>query len=229
MKSSTLNSLDVLILHGSFHTFREVPRFRILVCGGDGTVGWVLGVLEAVRHKLVCREPPIGIVPLGTGETCSSFVSSQGLVLHGLWFVSSGNDLARVLRWGAGYSCEDPHSILVSVDEADEVLMDRWTILLDAQDISEDSKDHNYLEPPKVCSGLLRKSFRQPDCNAPPEPGPRKRSVVVETSRGVGETSSAIKTIRTNHQCRIESGEEESSRSSVEASHGEDGTEGHAV
>ncbi|XP_041845838.1 diacylglycerol kinase theta-like isoform X2 [Melanotaenia boesemani] len=109
------------------HTFREVPRFRVLVCGGDGTVGWVLGVLEAVRHKLVCREPPIGIVPLGTG-----------------------NDLARVLRWGAGYSGEDPHHILISVDEADEVLMDRWTILLDAQDISEDSKDNGFLEPPKI-------------------------------------------------------------------------------
>ncbi|XP_035525318.1 diacylglycerol kinase theta-like [Morone saxatilis] len=109
------------------HTFREVPRFRVLVCGGDGTVGWVLGVLEAVRHKLVCREPPIGIVPLGTG-----------------------NDLARILRWGAGYSGEDPHHILVSVDEADEVLMDRWTILLDAQDISEDGKDNGFLEPPKI-------------------------------------------------------------------------------
>ncbi|XP_038555724.1 diacylglycerol kinase theta isoform X2 [Micropterus salmoides] len=109
------------------HTFREVPRFRVLVCGGDGTVGWVLGVLEAVRHKLVCREPPIGIVPLGTG-----------------------NDLSRVLRWGAGYSGEDPHHILVSVDEADEVLMDRWTILLDAQDMSEDSKDNGFLEPPKI-------------------------------------------------------------------------------
>uniref|UniRef100_A0A3Q3MTR5 Diacylglycerol kinase n=1 Tax=Labrus bergylta TaxID=56723 RepID=A0A3Q3MTR5_9LABR len=109
------------------HTFREVPRFRVLVCGGDGTVGWVLGVLEAVRHKLVCREPPIGIVPLGTG-----------------------NDLARVLRWGTGYSGEDPHHILVSVDEADVVLMDRWTILLDAQDISEDGKDNGFLEPPKI-------------------------------------------------------------------------------
>ncbi|XP_070769505.1 diacylglycerol kinase theta [Enoplosus armatus] len=109
------------------HTFREVPRFRVLVCGGDGTVGWVLGVLEAVRHKLVCREPPIGIVPLGTG-----------------------NDLARILRWGAGYSGEDPHHILVSVDEADEVLMDRWTILLDAQDMSEDGKDSGFLEPPKI-------------------------------------------------------------------------------
>ncbi|KAJ4922560.1 hypothetical protein JOQ06_016564 [Pogonophryne albipinna] len=107
------------------HTFREVPRFRVLVCGGDGTIGWVLGVLEAVRHKLVCREPPIGIVPLGTG-----------------------NDLARVLRWGSGYSGEDPPHILVSVDEAEEVLMDRWTILLDAQHFSEDA--HSFLEPPKI-------------------------------------------------------------------------------
>uniref|UniRef100_A0A8C5CPI6 Diacylglycerol kinase n=1 Tax=Gadus morhua TaxID=8049 RepID=A0A8C5CPI6_GADMO len=96
-----------------FHTFREVPRFRVLVCGGDGTVGWVLGVLEAIRHKLACSEPPMGIVPLGTG-----------------------NDLARVLRWGPGYSGEDPHHILLSLEEADEVLMDRWTILLDAQDLS---------------------------------------------------------------------------------------------
>lgn len=109
------------------HTFRELPQFRVLVCGGDGTVGWVLGVLEAVRHKLVCREPPIGIVPLGTG-----------------------NDLARILRWGPGYSGEDPHQLLVSIDEADEVLMDRWTILLDAQDISEDGKDNGFLEPPKI-------------------------------------------------------------------------------
>lgn len=109
------------------HTFREVPRFRVLVCGGDGTVGWVLGVLEAVRHKLTCREPPIGIIPLGTG-----------------------NDLARILRWGPGYSGEDPYHILVSVYEADEVLMDRWTILLDAQDVSEDGKDNDFLEPPKI-------------------------------------------------------------------------------
>ncbi|XP_030223383.1 diacylglycerol kinase theta [Gadus morhua] len=114
-----------------FHTFREVPRFRVLVCGGDGTVGWVLGVLEAIRHKLACSEPPMGIVPLGTG-----------------------NDLARVLRWGPGYSGEDPHHILLSLEEADEVLMDRWTILLDAQDLSEDASqgdpDSGYLEPPKI-------------------------------------------------------------------------------
>nr|XP_055033775.1 diacylglycerol kinase theta-like [Misgurnus anguillicaudatus] len=109
------------------HTFRDVPRFRILVCGGDGTVGWVLGVLESIRHKIVCPEPAISIVPLGTG-----------------------NDLARVLRWGAGYSGEDPHNILVSVDEADEVQIDRWTILLDAQEMTEDGTENGFREPPKI-------------------------------------------------------------------------------
>ena len=66
--------------------------------------------------------------------------------------------MARILRWGPGYSGEDAHHILVSVDEADEVLMDRWTILLDAQDIAEDGKDNGFLEPPKVCSRSCSRS-----------------------------------------------------------------------
>ena len=57
-----------MLVCSRLHTFSEVPHFRILVCGGDGTVGWVLGVLEAIRHKLACPEPAIGIIPLGTGE-----------------------------------------------------------------------------------------------------------------------------------------------------------------
>ncbi|KAM9795565.1 diacylglycerol kinase theta [Neosynchiropus ocellatus] len=99
-----------------FHLFRELPSFRVLVCGGDGTVGWVLGVLEAVRNKLFCRDPAFGILPLGTG-----------------------NDLARILGWGSGYSGEDLAQYLTCVNEAEEVLMDRWTILLDSPD-----------QPPKI-------------------------------------------------------------------------------
>ena len=60
--------------------------------------------------------------------------------------------MARILRWGAGYSSEEPQHILACVDEAEEVLMDRWTILLDAQDISEDGEVNDFLEPPKVWS-----------------------------------------------------------------------------
>ncbi|XP_066241439.1 diacylglycerol kinase theta [Saccopteryx leptura] len=110
-----------------FHVFSQVPCFRVLVCGGDGTVGWVLAALEEMRHQLACPEPSVAILPLGTG-----------------------NDLGRVLRWGAGYSGEDPFSVLVSVDEAEAVLVDRWTILLDAHKASGTESSMADLEPPKI-------------------------------------------------------------------------------
>lgn len=50
-----------------FHVFSQVPCFRVLVCGGDGTVGWVLAALEEMRHRLACPEPSVAILPLGTG------------------------------------------------------------------------------------------------------------------------------------------------------------------
>ncbi|XP_055102609.1 diacylglycerol kinase theta isoform X1 [Symphalangus syndactylus] len=109
------------------HLFSQVPCFRVLVCGGDGTVGWVLGALEETRYRLACPEPSVAILPLGTG-----------------------NDLGRVLRWGAGYSGEDPFSILLSVDEADAVLMDRWTILLDAHEAGSAENGTADAEPPKI-------------------------------------------------------------------------------
>ncbi|XP_051053998.1 diacylglycerol kinase theta isoform X3 [Phodopus roborovskii] len=110
-----------------FHLFSQVPCFRVLVCGGDGTVGWVLAALEETRRHLACPEPSVAILPLGTG-----------------------NDLGRVLRWGAGYSGEDPFSVLVSVDEADAVLMDRWTILLDAHETDSAENGVVDTEPPKI-------------------------------------------------------------------------------
>lgn len=110
-----------------FHVFSRVPCFRVLVCGGDGTVGWVLAALEDLRHHLACPEPAVAILPLGTG-----------------------NDLGRVLRWGAGYSGEDPFSVLLSVDEADAVLVDRWTILLDAHESACGEDSEADAEPPKI-------------------------------------------------------------------------------
>lgn len=47
---------------------------RILVAGGDGTVGWILN--EIVR-KNIRPLPEVSIMPIGTG-----------------------NDLSRVLNWG---------------------------------------------------------------------------------------------------------------------------------
>ena len=41
-----------------------------------------------------------------------------------------GNDLARVLRWGPGYGGdEDPLSLLRDVIDAEEIRLDRWTVV----------------------------------------------------------------------------------------------------
>ncbi|XP_072803742.1 diacylglycerol kinase theta isoform X4 [Vicugna pacos] len=49
-----------------------------------------------------------------------------------------------------GHSGEDPFSVLLSVDEADAVLMDRWTILLDAQEAGGGEGSVVDAEPPKI-------------------------------------------------------------------------------
>ncbi|CAE8639770.1 unnamed protein product, partial [Polarella glacialis] len=53
---------------------RQISQLPFLVCGGDGTVTWVLQEIEACKQeypKLFSsfeEEPPIGVVPAGTGN-----------------------------------------------------------------------------------------------------------------------------------------------------------------
>ncbi|XP_022106252.1 diacylglycerol kinase theta-like isoform X2 [Acanthaster planci] len=91
------------------HAFSQLPEYRILICGGDGTVGWVLQCLDDVGQESVCSNPAIAILPLGTG-----------------------NDLSRVLKWGGGYQQGDElFSFLQAIVDSEEVKLDRWTVIFE--------------------------------------------------------------------------------------------------
>uniref|UniRef100_A0A0D9X5U0 Diacylglycerol kinase n=1 Tax=Leersia perrieri TaxID=77586 RepID=A0A0D9X5U0_9ORYZ len=55
-------------------------NLRVMVAGGDGTVGWVLGCLGELYVQNREPVPPVAVIPLGTG-----------------------NDLSRSFGWGASF------------------------------------------------------------------------------------------------------------------------------
>jgi diacylglycerol kinase family enzyme len=50
--------------------FLGLSRLRLLVCGGDGTVKWIMGALEELA---IDCWPPIAILPLGTGNDLGTY------------------------------------------------------------------------------------------------------------------------------------------------------------
>ncbi|CAN1835951.1 Diacylglycerol kinase 2 [Linum perenne] len=96
--------------------FTDVQYFRILVCGGDGTVAWVLDAIE--KHNFE-SPPPVAILPLGTG-----------------------NDLSRVLQWGRAFKMAKRQgglcAILHEVDHAAVTMLDRWKVNIIEENLEGD-------------------------------------------------------------------------------------------
>jgi diacylglycerol kinase (ATP) len=83
---------------------RDRPNLRLIVCGGDGTVGWTLA--HVMSQSFPAHGPPaIAIVPLGTG-----------------------NDLSRSLNWGGKYRDKPLRKVLLDIAKANVAYMDRWNL-----------------------------------------------------------------------------------------------------
>ncbi|TDG41830.1 hypothetical protein AWZ03_011745 [Drosophila navojoa] len=113
--------------------YRKAPNLRVLACGGDGTVGWVLSVLDQI-HPPLQPAPAVGVLPLGTG-----------------------NDLARSLGWGGGYTDEPIGKILREIGMSQCVLMDRWRVKVTPNDDVTD--DHVDRSKPNVPLNVINNYF----------------------------------------------------------------------
>uniref|UniRef100_H2XSS8 DAGKc domain-containing protein n=1 Tax=Ciona intestinalis TaxID=7719 RepID=H2XSS8_CIOIN len=84
--------------------FRKFETFRILICGGDGSIGWVLSEMDKLNLN---NKAQVGVLPLGTG-----------------------NDLAQVMGWGN--VCDDDTQVPALIEKYEKSstkLLDRWSIL----------------------------------------------------------------------------------------------------
>ncbi|KAL1819879.1 hypothetical protein ACET3Z_014748 [Daucus carota] len=85
-------------------------KLRVVVAGGDGSVGWVLGCLGELHKQKREPVPPTGIIPLGTG-----------------------NDLSRTFGWGGSFPYNWKSAIKRTLDRAATGQirrLDSWNIRL---------------------------------------------------------------------------------------------------
>ena len=107
---------DASITH-ALSIYSSLSNMRICICGGDGTVAWVVHRLVEVFPSLT--NPLICILPLGTG-----------------------NDMSRALGWGSEFrSTRQLFETLTQIPRSLPVILDRWTVHVEPLETNESSKE----------------------------------------------------------------------------------------
>ncbi|KAL7193886.1 hypothetical protein ACSBR2_025512 [Camellia fascicularis] len=100
-------NLEKLKLNGDELALRIQENLRIIVAGGDGTAGWLLGVVSDLK---LSQPPLIATVPLGTG-----------------------NNLPFAFGWRKKNPRTDRHFVISFLDQVmkgKEIKIDSWHILM---------------------------------------------------------------------------------------------------
>eukprot|EP00127_Corallochytrium_limacisporum_P001635 Clim_evm4s73 gene=Clim_evmTU4s73 len=154
-----LNPCQVLLLRPGTTTPVELlapflailHRCRVLICGGDGTIGWVLNTLDDLGFTGPKKSPWVALCPTGTG-----------------------NDLARCLGWGRGLAGVDLDTLLQSVAVASKQLMDRWALV--TRPLTKQDKDGSSHRPREGSPSPISRELSDGDSvysdgtGAPPTP-----------------------------------------------------------
>jgi hypothetical protein len=110
-----------------------VARFRVLVCGGDGTVAWALSMIDELCLLQQCS---VGVLPLGTGNDLSRVLNTGGSfsvrrqLLTDIVSVVAGTrrpslDTTIDMTGTADAKKLTIHQLLMRYQDADERLLDR--------------------------------------------------------------------------------------------------------
>lgn len=105
-----LGCLEKLAESGDLCAKETRDKMRVMVAGGDGTVGWVLGCLGELIVQGRQPVPPVGIIPLGTG-----------------------NDLSRSFGWGGSFPFAWKSAIKRSLQKAISCpvrRLDSWNVVM---------------------------------------------------------------------------------------------------
>ncbi|MED6114308.1 Diacylglycerol kinase 4 [Stylosanthes scabra] len=119
-----LQCLEMLATKGDTCAKENRERLRIVVAGGDGTVGWILGCLTELHKNGREPVPPVAIIPLGTGNDLSrsfgwggSFPFSWRQAIKRTLYKASTGSICRLDSWRIsvtmpeGMIVEPPYSL----------------------------------------------------------------------------------------------------------------------